>query len=105
VGDSRIEKIYALINMESNMGILSAIKKEWYINHLTGAFKIVYRCGDFAAIECMRKHYSFDELKSIYAELLEAEDRGSLDMHLRVSSPFKDSPDIVETIDAKHRGH
>lgn len=54
------------------MGFFKGAKKEYYINRLVKSFKLYYHCGDMAAIECLRKNYSVQELKWIFQDLKKA---------------------------------
>jgi len=88
------------------MGFFGNLKKETYINQLASSFKLLYDCGDMAAIECMRKNYSANELKIILNELKEiAGGKVITRFELEQSSPFKENYDEVAEIDRRHSGN
>lgn len=82
-----------------------SMEKELYINQLVAAFRITHNCGDMAAIECLRRNYSLDELKDITNDLKEAEAHGDLDRILRYDSPFRDDPEEIKHYDNLHGGN
>jgi hypothetical protein len=84
------------------MGLFSFIKKEKYINQLVVAYKMVYGCGDMAAIECMRRNYTEKELKEILQTLKESENQGSLQQILFLAPPFIEQREEVMEMDRKH---
>ncbi len=86
------------------MGLFDKFKKEYYINRLVTAFKIVYDCGDMAAIYCLREHYSVKELKELFALLKKSEEAGTLQSALRIARPFKEKQDDVDVINWKYGG-
>jgi len=93
-------------NKKSNNGKQpTSMKKELYINQLVSVYRLVYNCGDMAAIECMRRFYTEYELKDILAVLKSAEDQGKLDYILANNSPFKETADIVMEYDLIHNGN
>lgn len=85
------------------MGLFSVLKKGKYVNHLVLAFKMVYSCGDMAAIECLRKNYTEQELKVIFQTLKQSEKQGSLQTILNLASPFVEERDEVMRIDGKYK--
>lgn len=86
------------------MGLFSVLKKEKYVNYLVLAFKMVYGCGDMAAIECLRKNYTKNELKEIFQTLKHSEKQGSLQTILNLAPPFVEERDEVKEIDGKYNG-
>ena len=84
------------------MGLFGSIKKEVCINALAQHFKIMYRCGDYAAIECLRKNYTLQELQGIL-DLIETAIKIG-EPELIDSSPFKEDQGTVSLIDARYRG-
>ena len=86
------------------MGFFNNLKKQKYVNKLLTAYKMTYKCGDYAAIECLRKNYSTKELKEIYDFLRDAKKTGLL--HTMILAPqFKeDLRDVIE-IDKKYNGN
>ncbi|NQU05246.1 MAG: hypothetical protein HQ568_04070 [Calditrichaeota bacterium] len=85
------------------MGIINTLQKEKYINRLVRSFRIVYKCGDMAAIGCLRENYSKDELKKILDDLLDIEDE-KLELVLFYNPPFKEKWEEVFIYD-KALGH
>ncbi len=86
------------------MSLFNIISKERYINHLVLSYKIVYGCGDMAAIECLRKYYTKIELGEIYEALKQSEKSGSLQSVLFLAHPFKENRETVMEIDNKYNG-
>lgn len=83
------------------MGFFDNLKKQKYVNKLLTAYKMTYKCGDYAAIECLRKNYSTKELKEIYDFLRDAEKSGLL--HTMILAPqFKENFTTVAEIDKKY---
>ena len=86
------------------MGFFNKLKREMYLNKLATSYKMTYKCGDFAAIECLRKNYSTKELKEIYDFLRDAKKSGLL--HTMILAPqFKENFRDVAEIDKKYNGN
>jgi len=85
------------------MGFFDKLKKEKYVNKLLTAYKMTYKCGDYAAIECLRKNYSTKELKEIYDFLRDAEKSGLL-FTMILAPQFKENFRDVAEIDKKYNG-
>ena len=86
------------------MGFFDKLKKEMYLNKLLTAYKMTYNCGDFAAVEFLRKNYSTKELKEIYAFLKDAEKSGLL-LTMILAPQFKENYRDVAEIDKKYKGN
>jgi hypothetical protein len=83
----------------------TSVKKEFYINKLVNAYKIVYSCGDMEAIECLRRNYTEIELKDILNRIKKAKKYESLDSVLINNPPFKEDTEIVSYYDNLHNGN
>ena len=87
------------------MGFLGNLKKEFYINQLVSSYRLFYGCGDMAAIECMRRNYSANELKGILDNLKKAAGGKIITgVELEAISPFKEKPSEVSKMDSIHGG-
>ena len=75
-----------------------------YISKLIAAYKMTYGCGDYAAMECLTKKYSTEELKEICDFFRDAKKTGLL--HTMILAPqFKEDLRAVTEIDKKYKGN
>lgn len=88
------------------MGLFGSLKKEMYINKLVSTYKLYYNCGDMAAIECLRKKYSANELKNIMSNIQKfVGGKVVAQFEIKKIAPFKEDHDEVSIIDMKHGGN
>ena len=87
------------------MGLFGNLKKELYINQLVQSYRLFYGCRDIAAIECMRRNYSANELKGILDQLKKAAGGKIITaLKLEAIAPFKEKPSELAKIDVAHDG-
>lgn len=87
------------------MGLFGGIKKEVYINKLVQSYRMIYECGDYTAIECLRSNYTADELKIILDYFLKRADDDTVDpANLFDDHPYKESKEYVRAINIKNLG-